>query len=290
MNPLTFRCHHRHNGISHPKCYLDFLQGKAKPRTAKILLLDIETLPGEWYAFDARTEYLGADKMIKDWSIACWAAKWLFDTEIRGQTVTPKEAYNRTEESIIQGIWNLMDEADIVITQNGNRFDLPKLNSKFLKYRLSPPSHYLTVDTLLTARSQFGNTYNNLNELAKWLGLDVQKTKMTFDDWKACLSNDKGAKEALEHMLDYCKRDVAPLLEDVYLILLPYIKNHPNLGIFADHDTDVCPKCESQDLYWDGSTYKTATGLWEAFRCVKCGAIGRGRNKTKHQIRKVEVS
>jgi hypothetical protein len=181
-----------------------------------------------------------------------------------------------------------MDEADIIVTQNGDRFDLPKLNTKFLKWRLNPPAHYLTVDTLSSARATFGNTYNNLNELARWLGLNVEKTKMTIDDWKACLTNDQAADDALGHMLAYCMRDVAPLLEDVYLTMLPYIKKHPNLGIFADHAGDVCPKCESDNLVWGGN-YATPEGLWKAFRCADCGATGRGKGK-ENKIRSVKVT
>lgn len=248
-------------------------------RSARILLLDIETLPGEYYAFDPKVEYLSPDKQIKDWSICCWAAKWLFEPEVMGQAVTPREAVNRTDRSILGKVWNLMNDADIIVWQNGRRFDAKKMNTRFVLEGYSPPSQYMDVDTLAVARDVFGFSYNRLDELGKKFGIG-EKTEMTFYDWKKCTLGDQ---EHISKMLQYCQRDVAPLLEDVYLTMLPFMRNHPNLNLFTDHDGDVCRNCESTDLKWNG-TYKTPQGLWEGWRCNACGAVGRGTGKI-HKIK-----
>jgi len=244
--------------------------------SAKILLLDIETAPMEYYSWSREPQYLSPEMKIKDWSVLCWSAKWLFEKDIMGQSVTPKEARNRTEASILEGIWKLMDEANIVVTQNGIKFDVKKLNSKFIKGGYSPPSHYLNVDTLKVARDKFDFTYNSLEELGKeLLGFDDGKIKMNMTDWKKCVI---GSQEHLDRMLLYCKNDVAPLLEDVYLVMRPWITGHPNLNLFTDHDGDVCPNCESQNLKWN-EEYITPQGRFNGFRCSACGAIGRGTRK-----------
>lgn len=253
--------------------------GKSKTRSAKILLLDIETLPGEYYAFDPKVEYLSPDKQIKDWSIACWSAKWLFDDKIVGESVNAQDAYNRQDGEILLGIWNLMEEADIIVTQNGINFDIKKLNTKFLENRLPPPMRFVNVDTLKTAKEVFGFSYNRLDELGQKLGIG-KKLDMSFQDWKNCLTNDKKAEQALAHMLTYCKRDIAPLLEDVYLAMLPYMNNHPNLNVYTNHSGEVCPKCEGR-IKWGGKPYATAQGLFESFRCIECGATGRGTKKNR---------
>lgn len=256
-------------------------------RSAKILLLDIETLPGEFYAFDPRVDYLSPDKKIKDWSISCYAAKWLFHPEIMGEVVSAGEAFNRQDGSILPSIWHLMDEAQIVVTQNGLNFDIRKLNTKFLTHGYKPPSKYLNVDTLKVAQSVFGFNYNRLNELGQEIGIG-KKIDMNFADWKQCLTNDSAAEEHLQRMLIYCKNDIAPLLEEVYLHFLPWIPNHPNLGLYTNLDGDVCPKCESQDLEWT-EEYPTPAGLWEGFRCMGCGTTGRGKKK-HHKITSVNVA
>lgn len=254
------------------------------PRTAKILLLDIETLPMEVYLWRPNQEYVNHEAVIKDWSISCWSAKWLFEPEIYGEVVTPKEAKNRQDASVLGGIWKLMDEADIIVTQNGIQFDIKKLNSRFLMAGYHPPSPYLNVDTKRVAKEVFGFSYNRLDYLGKYvLGLEG-KHDMEFQDWIDC---SHGIKEALEKMLFYCKNDVAPLMEDLYLKFLPWIRNHPNLNVYTNHDKDVCPKCESTELKWT-EKYPTPQGMWEGFRCQVCGAVGRGTRK-EHKVKATAV-
>ena len=255
-----------------------------KYRSARILLLDIETSLMKFYSFSPKTEYISHHLMIQDWSVLCWAAKWLFEPEIMGQVVTPEESMNRQDKRILGELWELIDEADIIVTQNGIEFDLKKLNSRFLMADFKRPSRYMNVDTLQVSRSEFGWSYNRLDALGQKFGIG-KKSDMEIEDWIRC---SEGSQEHLTKMIDYCKRDVAPLLEDVYLRMLPWIRNHPNLGLYTTHDRDVCPNCESENLEW-GEKYPTPQGLWLGFRCGDCGAIGRGKGKNK-KLKGVNVS
>lgn len=253
-------------------------------RSARILLLDIETSLMKFYGFSPKVEYIPHELMIVDWSVLCWGAKWLFETEIMGETVTPKESMAREDKRILGGMWDLINQADIIVTQNGIQFDLKKLNSRFLMNGFNPPSKYMNVDTLKVSKEVFGWSYNRLDALGQKFGIG-KKADMEIEDWIRC---SEGSQEHITKMFEYCKRDVAPLLEDVYLRMLPWIPNHPNLGLYTDHDVDVCPKCESQDLRW-GDLYPTPEGMWEGFRCNSCGAIGRGKGK-ENKIKSVMVT
>jgi hypothetical protein len=253
-------------------------------RSARILLLDIETSLMEFYGFSPKMEYIPHEMMKKDWSVLCWGAKWLFEPEIMGETVMPEESMKRQDKRILQGMWNLLDEAHIVITQNGINFDMKKLRSRFLENGFPPFSPVQHVDTLKVSREVFGWSYNRLDALGRKFGIG-KKSDMEIEDWIQC---SEGSQEHLTKMFEYCKRDVAPLLEEVYLRMMPWVPNHPNLGLYTDHDGDVCPKCESQDLKW-GIEYQTPAGLWEGFRCLSCGAIGRGKGK-EHKIKSVNIT
>lgn len=256
---------------------------------AKILLLDIETAPGEYYSWSREPNYLPPEMMIKDWSILCWSAKWLFSPEIMGESVTPREAVDRTEGSILEKLWGLMNEAHIIVTQNGDKFDLKKINSKLIKHGYPPPSNYASVDTLKTAKDRFGNTYNSLEELGReFLGVEEGKIKMNMSDWKRCVRGNE-QREYLEKMLTYCKNDVAPLLEDVYLVMRPWIKNHPNLNLYTNHDDHICPKCASTNLNW-AEEYRTPQGWWMGFRCLQCGSLGRGNSQKLHRVKAVNIT
>jgi hypothetical protein len=289
-NIVNFRCQHRHSALSHPQCYAAYLTGKVQSkgvkhkRSARIALIDIETLPGEFYAFDPKVEYLSSDKMIKDVSISCWAAKWLFEPEIMGETVSAAEAYNRDDRSILNGIWKIMDEADMLIFHNGLNFDMPVLYGRFATYGMKPPTKFTTVDTCKTSKSVFKFSYNGLDQLGQRFGIG-KKIDMSFLDWKNCLTNDRNASIALEQMLTYCKNDIAPLLEDVYLAMLPYIPNHPNLGLWSLNEGNCCTHCESTDLNWNEKRYATPQGLWKSWRCNTCGSVGRGTGKENKEAK-----
>ena len=252
-------------------------------RPAKILLLDVETLPGEYYLWNPKQEYAQPEMQIKDWSISCWAAKWLFEAEVMGEVVSPKEAENRQDGRILEKIWKLVDEADIVVHHNGVRFDMPVLNTRWITNGYKPPQKYLNVDTYQTARSKFRFSYKRLDELAQKFGIG-KKLEMHFDDWRGCLEGDTASrKEYLEHQLIYCKNDIAPLLEDVYLYLLPWMDGHPNMNVFSENDTEICRNCASTNISWGGKFYPTPQGLWDSWSCKSCGASGRGTGKDHKQ-------
>jgi len=242
-------------------------------RAPKILVFDIETSPVKAYVWRMWDENISIEQVIEDWFVISWAAKWLNDSEYMGMVVTPKEAKKRDDKRILKGIHRLLDEADIVIAHNGVRFDIRKLNTRFLVHGLTPPSPYQVIDTLQVARKNFGFSHNRLDGLAETLGIQKKK-KVEFELWKRCLD---GEKDALEEMLAYNKQDVA-VLEDVYYALRGWIKSHPNLNNIMGTQY-ACPNCGSEDIVSKGY-YRTITGEFEAFKCNTCGAISR-KSRTK---------
>lgn len=257
------------------------------PKTgARILLLDIETSLMEFYGFSPFQGYLPSDNLIKDWSIICWSAKWLFGTETMGEKVTPKEAQDRSDKRILNSLWKLLDEAQIVIHQNGKKFDIPRINSRLLLSGYPEPSYYQQVDTKEVMKKKFGFSYNSQEFIAKIAGIKL-KDDMRFEDWVNCLEGrELDRKAAIQKMFDYNMNDVYTL-EEMYLWLRPWIPSHANLGLYVDTDKDCCPNCGSTELKWQGE-YATPLGLYESFRCLNCSAIGRSTKK-KYKIRKVDV-
>lgn len=148
----------------------------------KILLLDIETLPIEAKVWGVWKQDIQPQQIKKDWSIVCWAAKWLFEPKGFGAVVSPEEAIGRKEGSILEEIWQAMNEAHIVITHNGDEFDIKKLNTKFLIAGLPKPGYYKSIDTLKIARDNFSFTYNKLDWINSLLGIG-RKMDTSFKWW-----------------------------------------------------------------------------------------------------------
>jgi len=138
-----------------------------KNTAAKILLFDIETSPMACYSFRKWDTNIGDDFILDDWNIISWSAKYLFSEEMHTMKVTAKEQKTRNDKRIVQGLWKLLDEADIVIAHNLKKFDKKIAQTRFLYYDLKMPSYYQEIDTLLTARKNFKITSNRLDYIAK---------------------------------------------------------------------------------------------------------------------------
>jgi hypothetical protein len=154
---------------------------------------------------------------------------------------------------------------------NCNGFDIPKSQTRFLAHRLAPPSPFQTIDTLLIARKNFRLSSNKLDYIGQ-LMLNERKLHTEYSLWLRCLEGDP---QALSDMLTYNKQDVL-LLEDIYVLLRPWVKNHPNMGIFMEAHEPSCPNCGSTDIKECGY-YTTSVNRFLAFRCNSCGAVCRSR-------------
>ncbi len=81
-----------------------------------------------------------------------------------------------------------------------------------------------------------------------------------------------GNKDSWDKMTSYCGQDLR-VMEEVYLRLRPYVKNHPNLAIYEDFPGDAitrCPKCMSANIVKNG--YQTSNiSKFRKYRCSDCG-------------------
>ncbi len=199
------------------------------PAAAGSLAMREKTAPMEVYVWGLKyNNYISPSNVIKDYSVLCWSAKWLFEPEVYGMKVSGKDAMNRKDASILEPMWKALDEADIVVVQNGKKFDIPKLNSRFLLAGFLPPMYYQVVDTKEVMSRHFGFSSNKLDYVNQLLGIET-KDEMEFQDW---IDYVKGSNEAGEKMLTYNKKDVV-IMEELYLKLRPWIPGHPNLGVYA---------------------------------------------------------
>lgn len=237
----------------------------------KVLVFDIETAPMLAYIWNRFQKYIDDGALIEDWFVLSWAGKWLFDDKTLSDIVTPEEAVNRDDRRVVESLWKLLDEADMVIAHNGLKFDVKHMNGRFIKYGMNLPSPYQVIDTYRHSVRSMKLPSHKLDYIAKYLGLG-QKKPTNFKLWIDCMH---GNEEALRKMDEYCIHDVK-ILEDVYLKMRPFIQPHPNFGVYIESDVEVCPACGSDELEEQG-TYATTVNLYDAFRCKNCGSLTRSR-------------
>lgn len=242
--------------------------------SANVLILDIETAPLVAYTWGIWNQNIQPNNISTDWYCLTWAAKWLFEDKVYSAKLTGAESLRQDDSRIIKGIWELLNKADIVIAHNGQKFDIPKLNSRFIINKLHPPLPYQQIDTLLHIRRQFGFTSNKLDYVNQLLNLPRKKENEGMPLWIKCY---KGDNKALKEMLDYNIEDVK-ILEETYLRIRAWIKPHPNMGLFILDETESrCPTCGSNHLIEMGKEYKTTANSYVMFRCDNCGSTGRKR-------------
>jgi hypothetical protein len=247
----------------------------------RIVTLDIETAPILAYVWGLFKQFVGLDQIVADWSILSVTWKWLdedkchyVDTYENGRA---KDI--RDDSKLLQKLWLVLDEADIVVTQNGIQFDIKKINARFIQAGMLPPSPYRQVDTKVEAVKIARFTSNKLAWLAKILN-GSQKDKHAefpgFELWAECLKRNPRAWAAMKK---YNPIDVIET-EGAYLKMRPWIIGHPNVANFMPGQTNpACPKCGSENVQHRG-TARTQTGTYRRMHCGGCGGWSRSRYTT----------
>ena len=125
-----------------------------------------------------------------------------------------------TERELLIKLHAILDAADIVVAHNGDSFDIKKINTRFIIYKLDPPSQYRTIDTKKEVKKIAAFDSNSLNNL----GIDMEEGEKVkhrgFEMWEGCMA---GNRKDWADMKSYNKKDVE-LLERIFRRLRPWMK------------------------------------------------------------------
>ncbi len=236
----------------------------------KILHLDIETAPHRVYCWGLWDQNIGLNQIEEVGYTLCWAAKWHGKKKIFFDSL-----HRSSREDMIEEVHGLLEEADAVVHYNGTKFDIPTLNKEFILLGLDPPAGFKEIDLLRIARHRFKFPSNKLDYVAQALGLGAKTKHIGMGLWKGCMEGDKKSWRTMEA---YNKQDVR-LLEKVYIRMLPWIKSHPNYGLYVDSARPVCKNCGAGNVIKKGTEY-TQVGKYQRFKCLSCGTPMRGATLT----------
>lgn len=237
--------------------------------TAKILVIDIERLPGTAYIWDPRTDYVAPRNFIEWPRLLCFAARWY------GQKTPIFQAEWRDRDAMIRKAWELYDEADHVVTYNGIRFDNKHLRTEWLEAGLTPPRPWKDID-LFAQVKQFGFESKSLDSVSRRLG---RPGKELHYDIGLAFRAANGEQAAQREMRAYNIGDIE-LTEWLYDRLRGWITTgHVGKG----HATDkICPNCASEDLELRSTKYRAQVIDYPMFTCQNCGKHSRGTWHAAH--------
>ena len=237
---------------------------------SKALVLDIETSPMLAYIWELGEQRVNLDQIHTEWHIMAWSAKWLgapakeiMYEEVRGR---------KSDRPILKKLWKLLNEADIVITQNGIKFDSRKINARFLLHGMTPPKPYLHIDTYRLLKKVAEFTSHKLAYLTD--KLCVKDKKVTHGEfpglrlWIECL---KGNPKAWKEMKFYNIKDVLST-EELYEKVKAWApESMPRLYPMTK-ERGTCSTCGYKGSMREGKPRVRKSGVYTQDMCPKCGA------------------
>lgn len=225
----------------------------------KIITLDLETSPHMGFHFGLFNQNFSLGQ-IEEWTrVICFAAKWYDSDEVLFYS-----DFHDGHGNMVQEAYDLLDQADVLVTYNGASFDVKHLNREFLLLEKAPPAAYQHIDLYQVNKRQFRFGSTKLDHLAQELGVGQKVKHEGFGLWLACLNGDI---DAWNRMREYNKEDVR-ITENAFTKLRPWIPNAPNVNLY-DETEHLCPRCGSEDLERRGFRY-TGIAKYQRFQCRDC--------------------
>lgn len=256
----------------------------------KILFLDIEIAKSIYAKFPPKgPEYDTWKNLIKDWWLICAAYKWDDDkTTSLISILDDKKRYIKDPTDdfhVVQGLWHLVNEADVVIGHNIEAFDWKKLYARFLFHKLPPIDKPKLIDTMKMAKNLGEFTSNSLDYLTRYLKLPKKAANRGNDMWNdvifRLLAQDiKGLTAVIKEIVEYCKPDIAAC-EALYYALIPHAPAKFRLNLNAYNHPEGCPLCGSENVIKRG-----LRGNYQRYQCKECGAYHQVTKAVKKVTRK----
>lgn len=207
---------------------------------------------------------ININQILEHGSVICYAARWVGEEEVVWR--------RKGNKDFLTKIYELLDQADVILTYNGKKFDLPLLNLEFVKAKMNPPAPYKHIDLLETVKKQFRFPSNKLEYVASQLGVRQKVAHEGFPLWVKCREEDVAA---WAKMKEYNIGDILTL-EELYDVLRPWVVGHPNEALYMAVEAFQCTTCGSTHLQKRGF-HVTGVGRYQRYSCNECGAWSRSR-------------
>lgn len=240
----------------------------------KILYVDYETCSqiGKFYGSMWQTNIT---KVLRDFQIMSGSYSWEGENKVYsvGQDDFPgykKGVFN--DKEIVKFFSKLCDEADYVVAQNGDAFDIKVLTTRIAFYGLPAIPALKTFDTKKQAKGNFKFPSNSIKYMAQFFGIESKGEINLLSIEDKC---EAGDKKAWAELKKYGKTDTV-ILKKLFSIFFPYVKipiifNNTYSTLDTINLNCVNPTCLSKELRLHKKR-KVVGGYRNQYQCAVCGS------------------
>ncbi len=233
-------------------------------------IVDIETSPLVAIVWSLGKQYVGKDQVIKDWHIMAFTAKKLGEP---ANSMVYMETRTDDDSKLLKKLWEIFNDADVVITQNGKKFDEPKVRARMMLAGFKPYKPFKHHDTYeQNTDKEF--TSHSLDYLTDKFCHKYKKLKHKLfaglSLWKECLGWKivyEPNPKAWAEMRKYNNWDVLSD-EELYVNTRGWSKKSAP-DVFEDTDR-CCGTCGSNSKVKRGFMVRKL-GRYQRFQCQSCG-------------------
>lgn len=245
----------------------------------KILYVDIENSPNVADVWGLWDQNVGLAQLRESSRIIGVGYRWASQKKTTFLSIYDKDTGEITDNTaMLQEMRGLYDEADIVVTYNGNSFDNKHLNAAWAMAGIDPPSPCISIDLYRVVKSNFKFPSNKLDYVASVLLGDNKVANTGHLLWRQCLDSDVSPdvrRKAWSLMARYCRKDV-DLLPPLHAKLTPWLPESVNVAVIGSEPLhNACPKCASTHVQSRGYRY-TRTRAYKQYLCMTCKGWFRG--------------
>lgn len=177
---------------------------KAIEGNIKLLYLDIETTPMISYHYGTRKLFISPAQIKQHVKVSSIVLMWEFD---RKPLSFCWDADNKDDTAMLREVTPMLNKADLIVMQNGDRFDVPTLQARLCDLKLPSLKNIITFDTLKASRRSFMRPHHSLDSRSNLYGLGGKLPR----DWDRIIAIAEGDKKALKEDIKYNLKDVTDM-------------------------------------------------------------------------------
>lgn len=265
--------------LAHYRDNMEALKGK---KQLNYLYWDLETSLMQGYFFDIWQVNIPISRVTKHSHLLSnsWAMN---DGEVQGVRLTPEQVKTGNDFDVVVDTIQAINKADVIVTFNGKKFDVKKLNTRAIFWGLPPIAYPKHIDLMQDAKRLFKFPSNSMQNISMYLGEEGKLATGGSRLWERCAEWEdyETCDKALEEMFTYGKQDIE-VTRNLHRRFTGWSKNTPNIGMMTKkiNDEEVglkCVHCGSSDVTMMDKVGYTAMSSFDLYRCGESACRGVSR-------------